>query len=118
MVSDAVKTSILSVLFKYLPKEEVVIFLFGSFAKGEMDSSSDIDIGLLSDQPLERSVLARVRDDLGEHVQTLRNVDVIDFSNITDPVFLKEALQEIEIWHQTQKSRVCLDNLRKHIKGF
>lgn len=110
------KSAILDIILKKLNKETTAVFLFGSFANEEIYPSSDIDIGVIADNPIPRALISTIKDEL-ETVKTLRDIDVIDFGAITDKVFLKEALQEIVIWHQTKQSKTYLDNLRKRIKG-
>ena len=108
------KKQIMEVMFRYIPIETSVIFLFGSLAQNKFYPSSDIDIGIISNKPLENSILVKIKEKLHE-VKTLRDIDIIDFSSIQDKDFLKIALTEVKIWHQTERSKVYLDNLKKHI---
>ncbi|MBU0571890.1 MAG: nucleotidyltransferase domain-containing protein [Candidatus Omnitrophica bacterium] len=110
------KKQILEIIFKYISRETCTIFLFGSFAQKEIYPSSDIDVGLISDKALKNSILIRIKEGLGD-VNTLRDIDITDFSSIQDKNFLRIALKETKIWHQTKKSRACLDNLKKRIAG-
>ena len=106
------KKQILKIIFKYIPKETCTIFLFGSLAQKEIYPSSDIDIGIICDKPLKNSLLVKIKEDL-EQVKTLRDIDVVDFSSIQDKNFLKIALKEVKIWHQTPRSKTYLNNLKK-----
>jgi len=110
------KSAILDIIFKNLKKENIAVFLFGSFAQNDVYPSSDIDIGIIADKPIDHVILSKIKDNL-ESVKTLRDIDVVDFSSVTDTVFLKESLREIDVWHQTKQSKTYLDNLRKRIKG-
>jgi len=108
------KKQILEIMFRYIPKETCAIFLFGSLAQNKVYRSSDIDIGIISDKPLENSVLVKIKEEL-QGVKTLRDIDVVDFLSIQDKHFLKIALKEAKIWHQAKKSKVYLKHLRKLI---
>jgi predicted nucleotidyltransferase len=108
------KKQILEIIFKYIPQETCAIFLFGSIAQKKVYPSSDIDIGIICDKALKNSILVKIKEGL-EEVRTLRDIDITDFSSIQDKNFLKIALKEVKIWHQTKKSRVYLDNLKKRI---
>jgi predicted nucleotidyltransferase len=110
------KKQILKIIFKYIPKETCMVFLFGSFAQNKVYPSSDIDIGLLSYRSLENSTLVKIKEEL-ERVKTLRHIDVVDFSTIQDKNFLKIALKEVKIWHQTKNSKAYLSNLKKLLAG-
>jgi predicted nucleotidyltransferase len=109
------KQKILPVIFKYAPKDGCAVFLFGSFARQAAARSSDLDIGIVCANPLERLALIKIKEELEE--LTLREVDFTDFSAVTDEDFLKLALRRIKIWHQTKSSKVYLANLRRRAKG-
>jgi len=111
---DKLKNQILKIIFKHIPKDDCLIFLFGSGAKKRIYPSSDIDIGIISNKPLNNSTLIRIKQDL-EQVRTLRDIDLVDFSSLEDKKFLKIALKEVKIWHQTPKSKVYLNNLNKRL---
>ena len=108
------KKQILGIIFKYIPKETCAVFLFGSIAQNKVYPSSDIDIGIACNKPLENSVLVKIKEEL-KAVKTLRDIDIVDFTFSQDRDFLKIALKEIKIWHQTKKSRVYLNNLKNLI---
>lgn len=108
------KKQILEVIFKYIPRETCAIFLFGSLAQKKAYPSSDIDLGIICDKALKNSILVKIKEGLKE-VHTLRDIDIADFSSIQDKNFLKIALKETKIWHQTEKSKIYLANLKKHI---
>lgn len=108
------KKQILEIIFKYIPKDNCVIILFGSFAQNKIYRSSDIDIGIICDRPLKNAILVEIKEEL-QMVRTLRDIDIVDFLSVQDKKFLKIALKEAKIWHQTKKSKVYLDNLKKLI---
>ncbi|MFA4888378.1 MAG: nucleotidyltransferase domain-containing protein [Candidatus Omnitrophota bacterium] len=108
------KDKILPVIFKHVHREECVVFLFGSFAQKQSVQSSDIDIGIICAKPLANLTLLKIKEEL--EGQTLRDIDLIDFTSASDKEFLKLALRRIKICHQTRKSKVYLANLRKRAK--
>ncbi|MBL7132084.1 MAG: nucleotidyltransferase domain-containing protein [Candidatus Omnitrophica bacterium] len=108
------KKQILKIIFRHAPKEDCAIFLFGSLAQNEIYPSSDIDVGIICDKPLENSILVKIKEEM-QKVKTLRDIDIVDFLPIQDKDFLKIALKEVKIWHQGRKSKPYLDNLRKLI---
>lgn len=111
------KKEILEIIFKYLPKDKCLIFFFGSFAKEQLFPSSDIDIGIISDEPIKNSVLVKIKNEI-EGVKTLRDIDIVDFLSIPDERFINLALKEVKIWHKTRKSKHYLNNLKKRIKDL
>jgi predicted nucleotidyltransferase len=110
------KKHILDIIFKHVPKNDCVVFLFGSFANGEIYPSSDIDLGIICNVAVDNRTIVQIKEEF-EKIETLRDIDLVDFTSIQDKDFLKIALKEVEIWHQTEKSRAYLDNLRKLIAG-
>lgn len=57
----------------------VRIFLFGSRARGDASSVSDFDVAILSDEPLPREVLSRIRESLEESRLPV-TVDLVDLT--------------------------------------
>jgi uncharacterized protein len=112
--SFQLKKSILEIIFKYVAKDTCAVFLFGSLAQNKVYPSSDIDIGIISDKPLDNSTLVKIKEEL-EEAKTLRDIDIVDFLSLRDKDFLKIALKEVKIWHQTARSKVYLQNLKKLI---
>ncbi|GEM_PF-1156503 len=93
------KQAILDIIFRYVPPERCLVFLFGSFARGEATGSADIDVGLWCDPPLSPADRARLYLDLLEDVPFLRPVDLVDFREVHDPEFLERVLKEAQLWH-------------------
>lgn len=72
------------------------VFLFGSRARGDERATSDIDVAVLPLTPLERGVIAAIRDELAEsHVPFV--VDLVDLSE-TSPALRERALEEGVEW--------------------
>lgn len=72
------------------------VYLFGSQVKGDGHVGSDIDVGVLGEQPIPPVVLSEVRDALEEsHVPY--KVDLVDLS-IVDAAFLDAVVRDGELW--------------------
>ena len=74
-------------------KQDFRLFLFGSCADKTNDARSDIDIGILSDNPISAKKLFAIREKIDE-IPTLLKIDFLDFSAVGDEfqnVALKEA---------------------------
>ena len=112
-----VKDAVLRIIFQYLPEKETVVFLFGSFANGDDGRGSDIDIGVFQNGKIDREIMVKMKDELEEKVKTLRNIDLVDFCDVFDDQFIKEALKEITIWHQTPTSKISFQNFRRQINA-
>lgn len=110
-ISKEIKNQILDILFKHLNKDLLTVFIFGSYALEEAKQSSDIDIGILYDNNLELSEVLQIKSELNEEVKTLREIDLVNFSDKLDEKFKKIALEKVIIWHQGKESRVSLNNI-------
>src|SRR3989339_1312182 len=108
VLSD-IKKTVLDVVFKYLPRETTLIFLFGSQVKKNTFGASDLDIGILSENKIDNSILVKIKNEIIDQARTLRNIDIIDFAAAHDKLFLESSLKEIQIWHKTSTSKTYLD---------
>ena len=72
------------------------VFLFGSQARQEARSSSDIDVAVLAETPVPPAVLARIRQALEESVIPYE-VDLVDLSR-AEPRFVAAVLSEAIPW--------------------
>jgi len=79
-----------------LGAEKSTVYLFGSWARGEATSLSDIDVAIDSRTPLPPGALARLRERLEESHVPYR-VDVVDLSR-TSPDFRRRVLTEGVLW--------------------
>ena len=114
-VLNDVKNCVLEIIFKYIPKEDCVVFLYGSLAMGMTSSSADIDIGIFCREKISHMALAVIRNEIEEKARTLREIDVIDFSDIEDVDFIKIALKKIELWHQGKKVQEFFSEFRRQL---
>lgn len=73
------------------------IYLFGSYARGTPRQSSDIDIAVLAETPLDQEI-SRIRDAL-EDSDIPFEFDVVDLSRV-DPAFRQRVLREALPWRR------------------
>lgn len=85
-----------AIVLRALAGREVRVFLFGSRARGEAHPASDIDIGVLPEEPLPRGLLAELREALEESAIP-QTVDLVDLSE-ADPGFRARVLAEGVEW--------------------
>lgn len=112
-IIEAIKQQILEILFNHMKKENLTVFLFGSFAEETAKQSSDIDIGIFYDYNLSLDEILRIKTELNEKIKTLRSIDIINFNDELDPKFREIALKKVIIWHQGKESKTSLDNIKK-----
>ena len=78
-------------------KDSAVVYLFGSWARGEATRLSDIDVAIDPPTPLPRGTLACLREQL-EESSVPYHVDIVDLSR-TDPEFRRRVLAEGVLWN-------------------
>lgn len=83
-------------LCEVLGSQQVAVYLFGSWARGEATSVSDIDIALDSEAPIPPGMLARLRERLEDSHVPYR-VDVVDLTR-ADPAFRQRVRDEGVRW--------------------
>jgi len=91
-ILDEVRHIVLEVL-----GEQAVVYLFGSCARGEASSISDIDLAVEALNPLPPGLLADLRERLEESHVPYR-VEVVDLSK-ADPHFRERVLKEGVRWN-------------------
>ena len=64
--------------------------LFGSWAKGDAQPNSDLDVGILAPKLVPFEIITRIRNEV-EAIPTLRKIDVVDL-NAVDAPFREAAL--------------------------
>ncbi len=85
------------IVLSHLRDIDCQVFLYGSRACGKAGWGSDIDIGILGAQPLEKKLLADIRHSLEESVVPY-HVDLTDFAVVKDDTFRQQALKETVKW--------------------
>ncbi|WP_321429912.1 nucleotidyltransferase domain-containing protein [uncultured Methanolobus sp.] len=97
--SSVFETSIQKVkaaVLQAFENDDVSIFLFGSRARGNAHSTSDIDIGVLPSGCFDRKKITALRAEL-EEMNIPYTVDLVDLSTVTED-FRQQVLNEGEIW--------------------
>ena len=87
---DTIKAIIQPIALEYGLKR---IYLFGSFAKGNANEDSDIDLLIEKGKPMSLLKLSGFRQDVAEKMN--RSVDVVTTTGIEDA--FKSAIQGTEI---------------------
>lgn len=78
------------IIRRYL-SDEYKVFVFGSWATGSALPTSDVDIGILGNQPVPWEIMHRIRGEV-EAIPTLRRIDVVDL-NAKEPTFTENILR-------------------------
>ena len=92
----------LRTLRKFLPRtiryKGVVVYLFGSRARGDALPTSDIDLGIICENPKHSATIINLLKEQIENSNIPYNVDVVDLSQVSED-FRKKALKEsVIIW--------------------
>ncbi len=90
MERDEIIKEALGIIRRHLPDRGFSVLLFGSWAKGSAEPTSDIDIAILAPRPIDDLLLLRIREEISG-IPTLRRIDVVDL-NDTDERFREEVL--------------------------
>jgi len=83
-------------ILTFLEDENVRVVLFGSRARGDFASTSDVDVGIIPKDGFDRKKLTLLR----EHVEGLNipyKVEIVDFSAVSEK-FKGMASKEAVIW--------------------
>ena len=73
------------------------IILFGSQLREDAASTSDIDLALVG---IDEDAVAKLRIILNEEVQTLKDIDLVAFDNISNENLKKRILTEGELIYE------------------
>lgn len=73
------------------------LYLFGSRARQQEQSTSDIDIAILTEQTLPLHKLSEVRDKI-EQSKIIYRVDLVDLAR-ANPEFKQKILKEGVLWN-------------------
>ncbi len=85
-----------AVVLDSLRGEDVMILLFGSRARGDFDSRSDIDIGIMPKKKYDQKKLILLKEKL-ENMNIPYKIDIVNISKVSD-VFREKVLKEGKIW--------------------
>lgn len=84
------------VFLEFLKDEDVKVVLFGSRARGEFVNTSDVDVGIILDNGVDRKKLTLLREYIDE-LNVPYKVEIVDFSTVSDE-FKKTVLKEAVVW--------------------
>jgi len=85
-----------SLMIETFRDTDIRIMLFGSRARGDFDSRSDIDVGILPGKNYDSKKLINLREKI-ENMNIPYKVDIVDISKVSE-IFRKKAMKEGEIW--------------------
>ena len=71
-----------AIIRKYL-SDEYRLILFGSFAKGNNLSTSDIDIGIVGKEKVSYDTLIKIKTET-DNISTLRTIDIVDLLTVDE----------------------------------
>jgi predicted nucleotidyltransferase len=112
---NTVRQNVVEVFDQYLG-EDYLLFAFGSFARGEISQTSDIDLAVYAQEKIPPAKIVTIKDDLEKKVGTLRDFDVVNLTeNIVEQKLLRNIIDGGEIWHAVKNSEELLKNLRKRL---
>ena len=83
MLEEKYLTTIKKIISQKINLDEFEVFIFGSQAMGKPNRTSDIDIGIKGEKPLDLSILGAIKEEF-EESDLPQTVDVIDFSKTSD----------------------------------
>ncbi|PAV12643.1 hypothetical protein ASJ81_20050 [Methanosarcina spelaei] len=85
-----------SLLIEFFKEENAIVILFGSRARGDYSRVSDIDIGILPKNRLDRKKLVLLKEKI-DNLNFPYTVDVVDLSKVSE-AFREKALREGIVW--------------------
>ncbi len=90
MNKDEIIKEVVDIIRRRLPGAQFRIVLFGSWARGDAQENSDIDIALMGPEAVDDMLLWRIKQEI-MGIPTLRRIDVVDL-NQADENFRREVL--------------------------
>jgi predicted nucleotidyltransferase len=96
VVSNLHVNKIKKIVLEYLKNENVKVILFGSRARGDDSSVSDVDIGIIPVSTIDSKKITLLREKI-ENMNIPYKVEIIDFS-MTSKSFREEALKDSVTW--------------------
>lgn len=82
-VSDTLTNSIIEIIREEIDLRKYKAFFFGSRVSGASQEKSDIDVGILGDEPLPLTQIRCIKNRL-EELPTLYTIDFVDMSDATE----------------------------------
>jgi hypothetical protein len=84
------------VLLRFLKDEDVKVVLFGSRARGDFVNTSDVDVGIIIGEGVDRKKLILLREYI-EELNIPYKVEIVDFSNVSED-FKQMVSKEAVVW--------------------
>lgn len=97
MTDQDIEREIKQIVFKHLSPKEYKIFVYGSRATGRARQWSDWDIGIMGGHPVDSTALMNAEEELEESLDIPYNVDIVDFSTVSQR-FRDLALAKVIPW--------------------
>src|SRR5208337_705705 len=110
IIKDAV-----SIIRRRLPGAEFRIVLFGSWARGDAQENSDIDIGLMGPEAVDDMLLWRIKQEI-MGIPTLRRIDVVDLKQAGED-FRREVLSYARPLRHRRSSILSRSRWEERVKG-
>ena len=79
-----------------LRDENIKVFIFGSRARGDNFTVSDVDIGYIPKDNFDDRKISSLKEKI-ENSTIPYKVEVVNFNNVSED-FKNEAMKDIEIW--------------------
>ncbi len=108
---ERIRDEIIQIILGFVESESSLIFLFGSMATHTGKAHSDFDVGYLGLHSLSDGTISEIRDSLNEKVQTLRQIDFVDFTKVCDVVFRNEVSEGAVEWYRGKDCAIKLSCL-------
>lgn len=84
------------IINNFIQEEDVKIFLFGSRARGDNISTSDVDIGIIYGPDFNKGKISLLRESL-EESNIPYHVEIVDLNNVSSK-FRNSVLKEAILW--------------------
>lgn len=94
---DDILTQVQRIVQQRLGGSDAVVYLFGSFARGDERRSSDIDIGVWSADAFLGDLVAQLQSDFEESTVPYR-VEVVDLRSVSE-AFRAKVQAEGKVWN-------------------
>lgn len=83
-------------VLQFLIREKIKIFLFGSRARNDNYSSSDIDIGIIPYGVFDENKITLLKEKI-ENLNIPYKIELVDFRYVSED-FKKEAFKNMILW--------------------
>ena len=113
-MNDTIKNEINKILAGFFG-EDYLLFIFGSFAAGENDGVSDLDLALYKAGKISPGKIAEIKDELNRKVHTLRELDIVNLTDVVSEELMGNILKKGAIWHRPRNSNALMRDLKRRL---